>query len=267
LVRALPYPFTYCSESSARAHAPGSRRESPSGASVQIGYNPHDPIPTNGDQHQLAFSQTTGHLEHRNPGQDSPIGARSATATRPNQTLGSRHPIFQWSPQGYPAPHRSPGLFYAVSPASRAPTASLNAMAQAPPLTPASRRRDRPGMRERGRPRRARRRGLTTRERPRSGRLQAVEHQVTSGHNRTQQVQTSRSEQVSHPAIAGSPSRSRKVWLLTIGDLPRSSAISSHADQLDERRHDQLRPCRSLSPWSGVEGTGAERASTAQHER
>ena len=69
----------------------GQDMSGPSGASVQIGYKPHHPTPTNVDQHQPTSSQATAHLERQSAGQRSPSGATSANAAlQPNHALAGR---------------------------------------------------------------------------------------------------------------------------------------------------------------------------------
>lgn len=76
-------------------------------------------------------------------------------ACPPQGTAGSTaslavHPRTPTIPRRAPSPHKSPGSSYARSPASRPMRDGLR-----PALTPARRRRDRPGAREWGRPGRA----------------------------------------------------------------------------------------------------------------
>lgn len=82
----------------------------------------------------------------------------------------------------------------------------------------------------------------TARERPRSGRVRAVRRQVASGHDGTQQEQTSRSERVSRPTTAGPLTRSGEVRLLAVCDLSHKQRNQFASHRPDEHHHIQHQP-------------------------
>jgi hypothetical protein len=93
------------------------------------------------------------------PGRTASVPDRcAATADAANERMDTQRstdgPSCRRGP-GSPFPHMSPGSSYAAPTASRAPMASLKRWRKAPPLTPPSRRRGLPGVKERGRAGRA----------------------------------------------------------------------------------------------------------------